>query len=149
AMDQSKLGYSAPSCKSIKRLKEQYGQALLIAVDNSQLRMDPEDIQYYLELDCLMILTGSKFFTGPPFNGALLVPKNLSKNWASKQGSLPEGIGAYFYKNGWPDWPMAENLKKGINLGIYMRWYASLVEIKRYYETPLSLRYLGVEMFCE
>lgn len=149
AMDQSKLGYSAPSFRSIKKLKEKHGQDLLIAVDNSQLRMDPEDIQNYLELDCLMILTGSKFFTGPPFNGALLVPENLSEVCASKECSLPEGIDAYFYKNGWPDWPMASNLKKGINLGIYMRWYASLVEIKRYYETPLSLRYLGVEMFCE
>lgn len=147
-IDQSKLGYTSPSYKGLKNIQKQFGEELLVLVDNSQLRMDPEDIRDYLDRGCMMALTGSKFFTGPPFNGALLIPKNLVKKWEKYPGKLPKGLEDYFYESEWPNWEMASGLRKGINIGLYMRWHASISEIKRYYKTPLSLRYLGLEMFC-
>jgi hypothetical protein len=37
-----------------------------IIVDGSQLRLDPKDIQNYLNKGYIVTVTGSKFFTGPP-----------------------------------------------------------------------------------
>src|SRR5690606_11732685 len=42
-MDQSKLGYSAPSPAYLSHLDSTYGDRILKIVDNSQLRMDQED----------------------------------------------------------------------------------------------------------
>ncbi len=149
AINQSKLGYSSPSDEYLMKIKEKYGESVLALIDNSQLRMDPEDINNYLEQGFLMTITGSKFFTGPPFNGALLIPGKLAEKWSKVERHLPEGIKAYFYKEALPEWPLAAGLESGINLGHVMRWYASTVEIERYYKTPLSLRYLGIELFCD
>lgn len=147
-IDQSKLGYIAPSESCLSKLEKEFGDAVSVVVDNSQFRMDPEDIRAYLEKGYLMVLTGSKFFTGPPFSGALLIPEKIVRRWSELQTRLPEGLFDYTYRNDWPILPMTENLATGINLGLEMRWYAALAEIRRYYKTPVSLRYLGLELFC-
>lgn len=147
-IDQSKLGYYAPSEKCLTRLNKEFGDSLPMVVDNSQFRMDPEDIKSYLTKGYLMIITGSKFFTGPPFSGALLIPEKIVKRWGEVKGLLPKGLYDYTYQNDWFVFPFTEKLAEGINIGLEMRWFASLEEIKRYYKTPLSLRVLGIEMFC-
>lgn len=149
-MDQSKLGYSSPSDHCLQQLQKEFGEKILVLIDNSQLRMDQKNIQNYIEKGYLMTITGSKFFTGPPFNGALIIPKKINEIWKASENKLPMGLSQYFFKNEWPKtWKMTTNLTNGVNLGISMRWYASLVEIERYFNTPLSLRYLGLEMFCD
>src|SRR5699024_5949180 len=147
-IDQSKLGYISPSEKCMEKIRSEFGDKVLIVIDNSQLRMDPQDIKQYLEQGCLMIFTGSKFFTGPPFNGALLIPELKNNLWENSSHGLPIGLTDYFYRNEWPKWPITKKFPKGINPGLHMRWYASLIEIRRYYNTPLSLRYVGIDMFC-
>jgi hypothetical protein len=59
-----------------------------IIVDGSQLRLDPKDIQNYLNKG--YIVTGSKYFTGPPYAGALLLPKGVSKLIHSVKVSYPK-----------------------------------------------------------
>lgn len=148
-MDQSKLGYSAPSDPCLDQLQEDYGDKLLVLIDNSQLRIEQQGIQNYIERGFIMTVTGSKFFTGPPFCGALIVPASLNKHWKTVERSLPKGLIEYTYCDKWPrDWAMTRDLEKGLNFGTFMRWYASIAEIERYYETPSSLRFLGTEMFC-
>lgn len=148
-MDQSKLGYSAPSPSFLYQLEDKYGDSVLKMVDNSQLRMDQEDIRSYIERNYLMTITGSKYFTGPPFSGALIIPRKYTLQWAAVNNTLPEGLEQYNCKNeSPPSWELGRNLPERLNLGLYMRWYSALVEIERYYATPISLRYLGIEMFC-
>lgn len=148
-MDQSKLGYTAPSHAGLTELEEMYGDRVLKIVDNSQLRMDQEDIRSYIDRDYLMTITGSKYFTGPPFSGALIIPEKYSALWDSRKNTLPQGLNKYFCKNEYPAWKMSENLPECFNLGVFMRWYSSIIEIERYFQTPIALRYLGIEMFCD
>src|SRR5699024_9161384 len=61
----------------------------------------------------------------------------------------PSGLQKYFCKNECPHWKMATDLPECFNLGVFMRWYASIIEIERYFQTPIALRYLGIEMFCD
>jgi len=148
-MDQSKLGYSAPSPAYLNHLDNEYGDRILKIVDNSQLRMDQEDIRSYIRRDYLMTITGSKYFTGPPFSGALIIPRKYSLQWAAVNNTLPKGLEQYNCKNECPpNWELGSNLPECLNLGLYMRWYSAVVEIERYFATPISLRYLGIELFC-
>src|SRR5690606_18334762 len=148
-MDQSKLGYSSPSPQLLTHLEAEFGDRLLKMVDNSQLRMDQEDIRSYIRRDYLMTITGSKYFTGPPFSGALIIPRKYTLQWAAVNNTLPEGLEQYNCKNECPpSWELGSNLPERLNLGLYMRWYSALVEVERYFATPISLRYLGIEMFC-
>jgi hypothetical protein len=149
-MNQSKLGYSAPSERCLLNLEKKFGKNFFALIDNSQLRMNREKISDYIKRDYAMTVTGSKFFTGPPFNGALIIPENRETALRKSQLKLPDGLINYVFKNDFPtDWNSVQKLKKGTNLGTLMRWYASIIEVDRYFETPVSLRNLGTEMFCK
>ncbi len=149
-MDQSKLGYSSPSEKCLNDLIAKNDDDLLVLVDNSQLRMDTERIQKYLNNGFVMTVTGSKFFTGPPFCGALIIPEKRKVEWQNSLDSLPTGLVKYFLKSELPvESKYANNLGNGINTGSYMRWYAALTEMERYFQIPFLLRQLGTDIFCD
>jgi hypothetical protein len=148
-MDQSKLGYQAPSDAFIQKLNTLDKISMQIIVDGSQLRLDPKDIQNYLNKGYIVTITGSKYFTGPPYSGALLLPKGVSKLIHSIKSKLPEGLTQYYNHSDWPtSWFCSNNLSEGYNYGSYMRWNAAIVEMDRYYKTPVLYRNMGIEMFC-
>lgn len=148
-MDQSKLGYQSPSDKFIKKLNTLENLSIQIIVDGSQLRLDPKDIQNYLNKGYIVTITGSKFFTGPPYCGALILPKNVNQLIHSVRNTLPKGLTKYYNHSDWPtSWFCSNELSDGYNYGSYMRWNAAIVEMDRYYKTPILYRNMGVEMFC-
>ena len=148
-MDQSKLGCQAPSDELIKKLNTLEDLSIQIIVDGSQLRLDPKDIQNYLNKGYIVTITGSKFFTGPPYCGALILPKNVNKLIHSVKNTLPKGLTQYYNKSDWPSsWVCSNELSDGYNYGSYMRWNAAVVEMDRYYKTPILYRNMGIEMFC-
>ena len=51
---------------------------VMIVIDACQARLGRARIRWYLERGFPVLLTGSKFFTGAPFSGALLVPEPRS-----------------------------------------------------------------------
>ena len=149
-MDQSKLGYQSPSEKMIEKLNSLDNLSMQIIVDGSQLRLDPKDIQNYLNKGYIVTITGSKYFTGPPYSGALILPKSVSKVIRSIKNTLPEGLNQYYNHSDWPtSWFCSNDLSEGYNYGSYMRWNAAIVEMKRYYNTPILYRNMGIEMFCD
>tara|TARA_R110000868_G_scaffold57476_4_gene177435 strand:+ start:2255 stop:4327 length:2073 start_codon:yes stop_codon:yes gene_type:complete len=148
-MDQSKLGYQSPSDEFIKKLKTINNLSIQIIVDGSQLRLDPKDIQNYLNKGYIVTITGSKFFTGPPYCGALILPKSVNKLIHSVTNMLPKGLTQYYNHSDWPSsWFCSNELSDGYNYGSYMRWNAAVVEMDRYYKTPILYRNMGIEMFC-
>jgi hypothetical protein len=149
AMDQSKLGYQSPSEKMVQSLKKLHNLSIQIIVDGSQLRLDPRDIQNYLNKGYIVTITGSKYFTGPPYCGALIVPKSVSQSINAIKKTLPKGLTNYYNHSDWPtSWFCSKDLSEGFNYGSYMRWNAAIVEMDRYYRTPILYRNLGIEMFC-
>jgi hypothetical protein len=97
-----------------------------------------------------VLITGSKFFTGAPFSGALLVPQNLVERCAAIDG-VPDGMGAY---TGRYDWPARfANIRAGlppqINLGTLLRWSAALTEMRDYYAVPNSFREFALTQFAQ
>ena len=149
AIDQSKLGYQSPSTELIEKINAIENLSLQIIVDGAQLRLDSKDINNYLDSGYILMVTGSKYFTGPPYAGALIVPKSVGESIKSAEAILPEGLTQYYNRYDWPNtWSCSKELSDGFNYGTYMRWNAAIVEMKRYFETPILYRNLGIEMFC-
>jgi hypothetical protein len=148
-MDQSKLGYQSPSEELIKSLNSLDNLSMQIIVDASQLRLDPKDIHNYLNKGYIITITGSKYFTGPPYCGALILPEKVSKSINSLRITIPKGLTNYYNHSDWPtSWFCSKDLSDGFNYGSNMRWNAAIVEMDRYYRTPILYRNLGIEMFC-
>lgn len=148
-MNQSKLGYVAPSNSCLTELEKTYGDQFFALIDNSQMRMGRSELGNYITHNYAMTITGSKFFTAPPFCGALLLPKSREHLLGKSSNGIPSGLKDYAFKNDFPaDWKSVQQLKKGSNLGTLMRWKAAIVEQERYFKTPVLLRTLGTDMFC-
>lgn len=148
-IDQSKLGYKAPSNEVVHKIKNTKGLDAQIVIDGSQLRFDAEDISRYLKNDYIITITGSKYFTGPPYSGALLIPEKLDNHIGNSDKALPIGLKDYFNKADWPEtWPCTTSLSEGANFGALTRWNAAIAEMKRYFTTPLLYRNLGIQLFC-
>lgn len=148
-MDQSKLGYQSPSEELLQKLNTLKNLSMQVIVDAAQLRLDPTDIQNYLNKGYIVTITGSKYFTGPPYSGALILPEKVSKLINSVKDTLPAGLNNYYHHSDWPtSWCCSNDLSDGFNYGSYMRWNAAIVEMERYYKTPILYRNMGIEMFC-
>ncbi|PIE49102.1 MAG: hypothetical protein CSA39_04340 [Flavobacteriales bacterium] len=148
-IDQSKLGYKAPSYEVVHKIKNIRGLNVQIVIDGSQLRFDSEDISHYLKNNYIITITGSKYFTGPPYSGALLIPEKLDRQMMQSKAELPIGLKSYFNRYDWPQgWPCTITLSEGANFGALMRWNAAIAEMKRYFNTPLLYRNLGIQLFC-
>lgn len=149
-MNQSKLGFRSPSENIIESLNEKEQQSLQIVVDASQLRMDREILNLYLKNEFIVTITGSKYFTGPPYSGALLIPKNLNKQLMVISNNLPIGLSSYYNYSEWPNtWEIPKSYPIGVNLGILIRWSAAIYEMKRFFSTPIIYRNIGIRMFCD
>lgn len=102
-------------------------------VDMCQMRAQKNTIQRLLDLNAMIMITGSKFFQSPPFCGALLVPKY----WVDKLSevddlSAAKSFTSIFSKNDFP--PTLERLQSVFrhyeNSGLLLRWGAALSEMK-------------------
>lgn len=70
-----------------------------VVVDACQLRSDAQNIVEYAGLGFVTLVTGSKFYCGPPFAGAVLFPPAALAELASGLEHLPVGFDDYFTRH--------------------------------------------------
>ncbi|WP_194394137.1 hypothetical protein [Bradyrhizobium sp. CCBAU 51765] len=146
-MDSSKLGWRAPSAACLDEIARRWPREVQIIVDACQARLGRRRLRSYLDRGYMVLITGSKFFGGPAFSGALLVPKGLSRSLDRGEGIAP---GIFDYA-GRCDWPVAwtalrSRFERRPNFGQWLRWEAALAEIGSYYAVPAVSR---AEMLAE
>lgn len=73
-----KTGHCSPSIDAVDRLSKRFGQRVLIVVDACQGRLQDGAIRNFIDRDYGVLVTGSKFYAGPPFCGAALLGKALA-----------------------------------------------------------------------
>jgi len=135
ALDLSKTGILAPRPSLLGELRRIYGGKFDIVVDACQTRLSPSSIGQYLALDAVVLITGSKFFTGPPFSGAALIPSRIASRLV--RNKIPAGLTAYYSQNDFfPGCPAATMLQPGGNIGMALRWHAALAEMQALYDVP-------------
>jgi hypothetical protein len=138
-LDVSKTGLRAPSMGCAAALGAQYGEAMDVIVDACQTRLNPGTVRDYIARGWIVQITGSKFFTGPPFSGALLAPARVAARLAVRP--LPEGLALYSGRAEWPSSQRGlERLLPDGNHGLVMRWQAALAEMQAFAEVPAARR---------
>ncbi len=131
----SKTGAHAPRLQTIKMLKEKYPDSVDVIIDAAQGRISRHGFAEAIDAGYMVLFTGSKFFCGPPFSGALFIPKSL---WPNNQRAIElaaeaaQYFGAFEMPTNWPG--VRELLPNKPNLGLIVRWTAAMAEIDAYYE---------------
>ncbi|HEX2940918.1 MAG TPA: hypothetical protein VHO91_07705 [Rhodopila sp.] len=145
-LDLSKTGLLAPRAALLRDLRARFGNAFDIVVDACQLRLSRASIRHYLALEAAVLITGSKFLTGPPFSGALLLPPGIATRLS--HGRLPQGLDAYFGREEFPHaCPAAQGLPHTGNYGLALRWVAALAEYSAMLKVPQPRRAAIVAAF--
>jgi hypothetical protein len=147
-MDSSKLGWRLPSDQCLDEISARWPDRVQVVVDACQMRLGRPRLRRYLERGYMVIITGSKFFTGPAFSGALLIPADLSRTLGATTEVAP-GFREYSSRS---DWPMSWTTLRSrfpirANFGQWIRWEAALEEIRAYYSVPDEFRLLALTTF--
>jgi len=136
-MDSSKTGLGGPSLDTARALAARQREQLWVVVDAAQMRASRTTLRRYDEAGCITVLTGSKFFTGPPFAGAVTIPAWLAAKLA-RLDRLPPGLCSYFSRidlpRQWQGWLASTGM--ACNPGLLLRWEASLAEIEAFHAVP-------------
>lgn len=136
--DQSKSGLRVPTAACVHALQQEFGARLHVLVDACQLRLAPDSVRNWLQAGCLVAITGSKFFGGPSFSGALLLPAALATRYRKHLHTLPPALAAYSSQANWPArWP-SSTLADSSNFGLLLRWEAALAEMRAFHRLPPS-----------
>ncbi len=140
-MDSSKLGWRGPSPACIASIADAWPNHVRIVVDACQMRLGRPQLKSYLDRGYFLLLTGSKFFTGPAFSGALLVPASQA-DIIGNIAAAPQGLGSYSTRWDWPRrWhSLRETLPAHANYGQWLRWEATLEEMDAYFAVPQAFR---------
>ena len=140
-MDSSKLGWRGPGTACIQRIANAWPDHVRIVVDACQMRISRAQLRDYLARGYFVLVTGSKFFTGPAFSGALLVPQSQADAIDSIVAA-PQGLGSYTSRHDGPRrWHhLRTGLRADPNYGQWLRWEACLEEMKAYFEVPTEFR---------
>jgi len=140
-MDCSKLGTGYPSRACLDDLASRADDRLLLLVDACQGRISSERLSEHLQQGRMVMLTGSKFFCGPSFSGALLVPEALAGRCAALR-EVPCGLRDYASAHAWPrSWTgVRAALPEVGNDGLVLRWMAALSEMRAYAAVPAAYR---------
>jgi hypothetical protein len=150
AMEASKFGWSAPSDALLDDIAQRFRGRVHIVADACQLRTGRTRLKKLLAKGRPVLVTGSKFFTGPAFSGALLVPPDLASRLAT--ACAPSGyLAGYATSFDWPEeWRNLRNrFSRRFNFGQWLRWEAALEEMRLFYAVPRDFRDHVAQIFRE
>jgi hypothetical protein len=140
-MDCSKLGWRAPGDGCLDDIARRWPDRVQVVVDACQMRLGRSRLRRYLDRGYLVLITGSKYFGGPAFSGALLVPTALSRSLDWSLAGAP-GLLDYANRSDWPKrWVgLRSRFESRQNLGQWLRGEAALKDVGACYRLPDAYR---------
>ncbi len=150
AMEASKFGWKAPSDALLEEIAARWPGRVQIVADACQLRTSRARLKELLSKGMLVLVTGSKFFTGPAFSGALLVPRGVAARLAAARAPAGQ-LAGYATRFDWPaQWAGLRNrFSHHFNFGQWLRWEAALEEMRLYNAVPRDFRDHVSQIFRE
>ncbi len=137
----SKTGIRTPPADVVAEWEATHGDRIDVVVDAAQMRIDQTTAATHLTAGRMLIVTGSKFFGGPPFSGAVLIPRHLADRLAGDR-EVPHGLGDYVARAEVPDRlvGLAAAARSEVNLGLLLRWSAALAEMRAFHNVSPVIR---------
>lgn len=139
AVEGTKTGIRLPRIETLAEWEASFGDRLSVVVDAAQVRIDQSTVTAHAESGRMVIVTGSKFFGGPPFSGAVLVPESMSRSFPA---AGPSGLSDYLSHH-----DIASRLgglrsaaSPRTNFGLILRWAAALSEITSFLNASPEIR---------
>jgi hypothetical protein len=126
----TKTGLCIPRPSFLQRMKQTYAENLIAVVDLAQMRCDERCVRNYLRNDYCVMITGSKFFGGPSFCGAVLIPASEARSIGTAVPGLGDYITRYDIDKRLDT--LRQTLPQRYNWGLLLRWTAALDNIERY-----------------
>ena len=144
----SKTGVHAPSISMVRKLQHKYPGDIMVVVDAAQGRFSRQGLLSVLSDGFLVLITGSKFYGGPPFSGVLMVPGSYD-HIVRTLPPLPVEFGNYFSRWDFPkEWTnIISELPYDYNLGLLIRWAAAVEAMRAYYSVPGLTRFAILRRF--
>ena len=139
----SKTGLSGPSDEAIFKIKNLSSERVDVVIDACQMRTSLQDLGRWLNEGCILQVTGSKYLTGPPFSGALLIPTHLRTRRMATSQLLRNAPGVCRHDDWTIQW--RTHLNQGLDteaasFGPIFRWFAALLEATLYVDVPETLK---------
>jgi hypothetical protein len=146
-----KTGHCVPSVACMQKLAKKYPKVVMPVVDACQMRgLTGLSVRRFLELGFSVITTGSKFYGGPPFSGAVLFPKAVADEFESNMKEFPQLRKAMqdSLLKGYLDACMVSDdlqtlqsvLPEKMNFGLLLRWTMALHNIEKVHSIPEERR---------
>lgn len=147
----SKTGMSAPSHTAVDQLVALAPGRVDVVVDACQMRTPFSELGAYARRGWMLQVSGSKFLTGPPFSGALVVPASMCGRAAEVGRALLEapGIG---HATDWTErWSGRMNATSTPlpSFGAILRWVPALLEAELLGALPEAFRRDAFKRFRE
>lgn len=144
----SKTGLVAPSQSAVEELVSLAPKRVDIVIDACQMRMDLPTLGAYLKSGCLLQVTGSKFLTGPPFSGALVLPRSMRARLAAVCTAM-ESAPAVTHADSWTRWWSARlpQTSGKTSFGPLFRWLPALLEATLFRNLPREFCDFAFEEF--
>lgn len=137
----SKTGLSAPSNAAVTALRAMAPERVDVVVDACQMRTPFALLGQIVRGEWMLQVSGSKFLTGPPFSGALVLPPSMRSRAAAIGAMLADapGIG---HAHDWPissaDMPTPDGPPP--SFGSIFRWLPALLEAELLVTLPMEFR---------
>lgn len=140
----SKTGFNSPTMDVVDFLAATYPNRLLVVVDACQMRVDLHVFREFSTKGYITLVTGSKFFGGAPFCGAVLLPircvYEMETTAVEEYAELchPLGLEDYFSKYEFPNCMKYVRTRMGsfMNVGLLLRWESALAHLEPYARIP-------------
>ncbi len=146
-VDVSKTGLFAPDEEGLAALRSRFPDHVDVVVDACQARLSASRVGSYLARGWIVLLTGSKFLTGPPFSGAVVFPPSMRARFDAP--NLPAGLRDYSGRAEWPrSCEAAASLGEHGNLGLATRWAAALAELHAFNAVSDTFKHHAISYFC-
>ncbi|MCD0501733.1 hypothetical protein [Bordetella petrii] len=137
----SKTGLVAPSTSVVNKLVALAPDQVDVVVDACQMRMSFRELSSAVERGWMLQVSGSKFLTGPPFSGALVLPNSFRSRLQSVRLALDKAP-HICPSELWGDWWSNQLTPSATapSYGSLFRWFPALMEARLLDTLPESFR---------
>ena len=154
----SKTGGCSMSWPIVKDLTQLYRRRVIVVVDACQMRSPDILLQFCIENEYNVLITGSKYYAGSPFSGGVIFSKICIQEMESAlsheneeviSSIFPAGFSSYFCKDEYPlrMTNLRSHASQKLNVGLWLRWEAALCHMEKHALIPAEVRWTAVSKY--